>query len=248
MNVYFNINYELDKREVLRLIDQQVDVGKPGYVCVADGVILNMANRHPDYMEVINGSLFSICDSSYVPLYLKWIYGIQTEQYCGSDIFMDIIGLRKYQMAFLGSSQDVLDALKAQLCQTDDRINTMMFEELPFLPVEQFDYKEIARKIEEAHVDIIWVSLGAPKQEIFMSRLKPHLKRGVIIAVGAAFKFISGTNEKRAPAWFVDHHLEFVYRIYYSPKKQLKRCAWIVATLPQLLHREWRKKQNAEKS
>ena len=124
----------------------------------------------------------------------------------------------------------------------------MMFEELPFLPVEQFDYIKIARKIEEAHADIIWVSLGAPKQEIFMSRLKMHLKRGVIIAVGAAFKFISGTNEKRAPAWFVDHHLEFVYRIYYSPKKQLKRCAWIVATLPQLLHREWKKKQNAEKS
>ena len=248
MTVYFNINYELNKREALRLIDHQVDAGEPGYVCVADGVILNMANRNPDYLEVINGSLFSICDSSYVPLYLKWIYGIKAEQYCGSDIFMDIIKLKKYQMFFLGSSRDVLDALKAQLCQTDDRINTMMFEELPFLSVEQFDYKEIARKIEEAHVDIIWVSLGAPKQEVFMSRLKPHLKRGVIIAVGAAFKFIGGMDEKRAPKWMVDHHLEFVYRIFSSPKKQLKRCAWIVVTLPQLLYREWRKKQNAEKS
>lgn len=248
MTVYFNINYELNKREALRLIDHQVDAGEPGYVCVADGVILNMANRNPDYLEVINGSLFSICDSSYVPLYLKWIYGIKAEQYCGSDIFMDIIKLKKYQMFFLGSSRDVLDALKAQLCQTDDRINTMMFEELPFLSVEQFDYKEIARKIEEAHVDIIWVSLGAPKQEVFMSRLKPHLKRGVIIAVGAAFKFIGGMDEKRAPKWMVDHHLEFVYRIFSSPKKQLKRCAWIVATLPQLLYHEWRKKQNAEKS
>lgn len=248
MTVYFNINYELNKREALRLIDHQVDAGEPGYVCVADGVILNMANRNPDYLEVINGSLFSICDSSYVPLYLKWIYGIKAEQYCGSDIFMDIIKLKKYQMFFLGSSRDVLDALKAQLCQTDDRINTMMFEELPFLSVEQFDYKEIARKIEEAHVDIIWVSLGAPKQEVFMSRLKPHLKRGVIIAVGAAFKFIGGMDEKRAPKWMVDHHLEFVYRIFSSPKKQLKRCAWIVATLPQLLYHEWRKKRNAEKS
>ena len=248
MTVYFNINYELNKREALRLIDHQVDAGEPGYVCVADGVILNMANRNPDYLEVINGSLFSICDSSYVPLYLKWIYGIKAEQYCGSDIFMDIIKLKKYQMFFLGSSRDVLDALKAQLCQTDDRINTMMFEELPFLSVEQFDYKEIARKIEEAHVDIIWVSLGAPKQEVFMSRLKPHLKRGVIIAVGAAFKFIGGMDEKRAPKWMVDHHLEFVYRIFSSPKKQLKRCAWIVVTLPQLLCHEWRKKQNAEKS
>ena len=244
MENYFNINYELDKTKVLRKINQQIQVREPGYVCVADGVILNMANRQPDYLKVINESMFSICDSSYVPLYLRWIYGIKVEQYCGSDIFMDIIQLKKYRMAFLGSSQNILDALKERLCKIDSRVEEMIFKELPFLPVEQFDYEGIACELEADGADIIWISLGAPKQEIFMNRLKPHLKSGVIIAVGAAFKFIGGTGEKRAPAWVVDHHLEFVYRIFSSPKKQLKRCAWIVVTLPQLLYNEWRKKSN----
>ena len=248
MEVFFNIKYELEKSEVLRLIDKQVQMVEPGYVCVADGVILNMANRHPDYLDVINGSLFSVCDSSYVPLYLHWIHGIKAEQYCGSDLFMDIVRLKRYRMAFLGSSQDVLDALRERLRLIDNRVEDMLFYELPFLEVGQFDYQSIAKLLEDDGADIIWVSLGAPKQELFMSKLKPFLKRGVIIAVGAAFKFIGGKGEKRAPQWLVDHHLEFVHRIYYSPKKQLRRCAWIVATLPQLLHREWRKKQNAEKS
>ena len=91
--------------------------------------------------------------------------------------------------------------------------------------------------------DIIWVALGAPKQEIFMSKLKPFLKRGVMIAVGAAFKFYSGLEEKRAPEWMVKHHLEFVYRIFSEPKKQLKRCSWIIITLPGLLLGEWKRKR-----
>ncbi len=45
------------------------------YICVADGVILDIANRNSDYLNVVNGGLFAICDSSYVPLYLKWLYG-----------------------------------------------------------------------------------------------------------------------------------------------------------------------------
>lgn len=75
MHQYFNINYEFDKAEVDRRIEQQIRSGAPDYICVADGVILNTANRKPDYLKVINGGMFAICDSGYVPLYLKWIYG-----------------------------------------------------------------------------------------------------------------------------------------------------------------------------
>ena len=77
METYFNIHYEMDKEAVWRYIDAQVQEEKPAYVCVADGVILNIANRNPEYLEVVNGGMFSICDSSYVPIYLKWIYGYQ---------------------------------------------------------------------------------------------------------------------------------------------------------------------------
>ena len=130
-------------------------------------------------------------------------------------------------MFFMGTSQGTLQGLSYHLSQIDERINGMTFYELPFCNVEDFDYPGIARMIDEDGADIIWVALGAPKQEIFMSRLKPYLKRGVMIAVGAAFKFYSGTDVKRAPHWMVKMHLEFAYRIFSEPKKQLKRCGWI---------------------
>lgn len=242
MQTYFNIRYEFDKQLVRECISQQLRE-KADYICVADGVILNTANRNPEYLKVVNGGMFSICDSSYVPLYIRWIYGSQYEQYCGSQIFMDLIHSRKYRMIFMGTSQRTLDALKQNLTKIDTRIEDMTFCELPYRQVNEFDYPAIARMIAEDAADIIWVALGAPKQELFMSKLKPYLKRGVMIAVGAAFKFYSGLEEKRAPEWMLKAHLEFVYRIFRDPEKQLKRCAWIVYTLPALLFGEWKRKR-----
>ena len=45
MKQYFNIKYEFDKAEVHSSIAQHVKEGKPGYICVADGVVLNVAQR-----------------------------------------------------------------------------------------------------------------------------------------------------------------------------------------------------------
>lgn len=245
MQTYFNINYEFDKSEVHKEIDRHIAEGKSGYICVADGVILDHVNRNPEYRDVVNGSMFSICDSSYVPLYIKWIYGTRYEQYCGSQIFMDLISARKYRMFFMGTSQAILDGLKANLAKIDSNIENMTFYELPFCSVDEFDYPAIAEMVDNDGADIIWVALGAPKQEIFMSRLKPYLKSGVMIAVGAAFKFFSGVEAKRAPEWMVKMHLEFVYRIFREPKKQIRRCWGIISSLPVLLIQESkRKKQN----
>lgn len=243
METYFNIRYEFDHERVAELINDRLAEGRPGYICVADGVILNHANSDASYLRVVNGSMFSICDSSYVPIYLRCIYGIRRQQYCGSQIFMDIIRKRKYNMCFMGTSARTLEGLRANLVKTDPRIADMMFYDLPYRAVDDFDYADIAARVEASGADIVWVALGAPKQEIFMSKLQPHLRRGVMIAVGAAFKFYSGLDERRAPAWMVRHHMEFLFRIVSEPKKQLRRCGRIVASLPRLLFEEWQRKR-----
>ena len=111
--------------------------------------------------------------------------------------------------------------LQSNLSKENPDVADMTFLELPYMSVEEFDYANIAKEIETDEADIIWIALGAPKQEYFMDRLKPHLKRGVMIAVGAVFKFYSGVE----------------------PKKQLKRCGMILFTLPELLLREIERKR-----
>ena len=100
----------------------------------------------------------------------------------------------------------------------------MQFVTLPFKKVQDFDYQEIANNINENNPDIIWVSLGAPKQEEFMSKLLPYINRGVMFGFGAIFNFYSmNTTEKRAPKIFLKLHIEWIYRIFNNPKKQLPK-------------------------
>ena len=244
MSTYFHIDYEFSPGQARERIAAQCRTSPAGYVCVADGNVLVQVHRDPDYRRVVQGALFSICDSSWVPLYLKRLYGFKPQQYSGSDIFRDITGAKCFRMAFLGASQEVLDALRTQLSELDPRIGDMLFKALPYADADAFDYAAIAEAVNADDPDIIWVALGAPKQERFAARLAPLLKRGVIIPVGAVFNFRSGLGIRRAPEWMVKCHLEFLYRIFSEPRKQLRRVWQILRYTPGILRQE-RKARNA---
>ena len=244
MTQYFNINYEFDWQTIWHRIDEQLQEQGARYVCVADGNILQMVHKDLEYRKIVNASLFSICDSSWVPVFLKKIYGIQYEQYCGSQIFEDLISRKRYRQFFIGTSEEILNGLKTELTKKDSSIAEMSFYSPPFCSVENFDYQGIADMINKDNPDIIWVALGAPKQEIFMYRLQPFLNNGVMIGVGAVFNFYSGLENapRRAPKWMIDHHLEFVYRLFSEPKKQIQRCHQILVTLHKIYREEKKKK------
>ena len=239
MENYFGINYEFDYDAVLARIDRRLADGGTGYICVSDGVILNTVHRSAEYRRVVQDAMCCVCDSSYVPLYIKWIYKQERSQLSGTELMRRIVESRRYRMAFIGGSQDLLDALRPRLARLNPDVEGMHFEALPFCHVNDFDYEGIAARLNAADADVVFVSLGAPKQEIFMNRLVPHLERGVAIATGAAFKFHAGIEEKRAPDWMVRNHLEWAYRIFQDPRKQIPRCFWILRTMPGILFHEW---------
>lgn len=241
---YFDISFNPVPQSVLEDIDRAVREGVPGYVCVVDGNILAMSHKDAGYRDVIDGAMFSIMDSSWIPVYVKLIYGKRYPQYNGSMIFDDITRMRRYRMCFLGASNDILVPLKEKMAQVDPAVSDMEFMELPFCGVDDFDYRSIADAVNRQNPDIVWLSLGAPKQEQFAGRLCRYLNRGVIIPVGAVFKFRSGTGERRAPQWMIKCHMEFVYRIFSDPGKQIRRCMMILGSLPGIFFKELKRSKN----
>ena len=85
------------------------------------------------------------------------------------------------------------------------------FKEKIFVPtlldVESFNYLEISKLINQNKPDIIWIGLGAPKQEVFMSKLLPHIDSGLMLGVGAAFNFYSGYKVTKGAPIFRKHKL-----------------------------------------
>ena len=73
----------------------------------------------------------------------------------------------------------------------------------------------------DAKADIIWIGLGAPKQERYMYEHRGKVN-GVMIGVGAGFDYYAGTI-KRAPMWMQKLSLEWLYRPMQDPKRLFRR-------------------------
>jgi len=248
MKKYFNVYIEFDKDKVNTIIDNTIKEQGKGYVCSVESNNLTVANLNKAFNDVLNQALVNICDGSILALILGKIHHLDFKPYIGADLFINYIRMRKYRQYFLGNTQPVLDGLKSNLSEIDPLIKDMPFIELPFRTVEEFDYKAIADEINKYSPDIIWVSLGAPKQEFFMKNLLPYLERGVMFGFGAIFNFNAGVGQvKRAPKWMRKCKLEWLYRAFEEPKKNIPRYWNFIRVLPSLIISEIRhRKQGSE--
>lgn len=242
---YFNVRLQFDKEKLDKTIFDAIETGKVGYVCSVESNNLTVANKNPDFLKVLNGSLVNNCDGSVLAKILGKIYHEPLDSYIGADIFIKYVKMCKFRQFFLGNTPEVLAGLRDNLSKIDPKIKDMRFETLPFRKVEEFDYEGIAKMINEDNPDIIWVSLGAPKQEIFMSMLQPYLKRGVMFGFGAIFNFNAGVGEvKRAPQWMLNLRMEWLHRALEQPKKNVPRYWNFIKVLPRLIREERLKVKN----
>jgi N-acetylglucosaminyldiphosphoundecaprenol N-acetyl-beta-D-mannosaminyltransferase len=240
---YFGLRWEFDHDEVDKIIETHIAEHKAGYVVSVDGNNLTNAYNNAAHKDILNNAIVNNCDSKWVPRMVNRIYKTDYKNYCGADLFIDYIKKARFNQFFLGSNKKVLDGLKQNLVQYDPKIAEMRFEELPFRTVEEFDYAGIAKMVNEYKPDIIWVSLGCPKQEQFMSRLLPYLDQGVMFGYGAIFNFYSGLDDapKRAPQWMIKLGFEWLYRVCSEPKKQTARAKEFIKIIPSLYREELKK-------
>ena len=84
---------------------------------------------------------------------------------------------------------------------------------------------------------------------MFMSRLQPYLNRGIMFGFGAIFNFNAGVgNVKRAPQWMLKLRLEWLYRAFNEPKKNVPRYVNFLKILPRLIREEKQKIKASQKA
>ena len=76
--------------------------------------------------------------------------------------------------------------------------------------------------MKQSNADIIWVALGAPKQERWIYDNYQKLNHGIMIGIGAGFDYLAGKT-KHAPQWMKKFALEWVYRLIQEPRRLWKR-------------------------
>ena len=97
----------------------------------------------------------------------------------------------------------------------------------------------ILKRIADCQPDVLVVGLGAPKQELWVSRHHTHIRAKVALCVGATIDFIAG-EKPQAPVWMRRSGLEWVHRMATEPRRLAKRYARDAWIFPQLVWRDWR--------
>lgn len=80
------------------------------------------------------------------------------------------------------------------------------------------DEAPVIDAINEKKPDVLFVCLGAPKQEIFMAKHKSDLQVGLMMGLGGSLDGFAG-NVKRAPRWMIRLNLEWFYRLVKEPRR-----------------------------
>lgn len=238
MNI-FNTHLEFNPATLFNAIDTRIAEGKPGYVCVCDSSVLSRTYNEPEYRKVINGAFVNSCDGSSICTLATKLYGGKLESVNGPEIFAKYTRI-PYKQVILGNTDEIVAMVRAKLKEEGVDVSHITHMQLPFCKVDEFDYKGIAEEINREGYDIIWVSLGNPKQEIFMSKILPYLKKGVMFGIGAALNFWVG--DLTLPKFHIGP-MRFIWltRLFQDPVRQIKMNWIVLKTLPKL-YREERKR------
>lgn len=241
----FNIHIEFDSQMFRDIVEHHIQEKKKAYVCVVDANVITIAQKDLKYREIVKNATINTCDGSSISRMVNKIYGTNYHAYNGPELFEYYIE-RPYKHLLVGNTAAKVEQIKTKVKEKGVDLD-MQHVDVPFIPVDQFDYPAIAKQINEIKPDIVWVSLGAPKQETFISNIFPYIEQGVLFGIGAAFNFYTGdlhNNKKEIGG------LRFIWleRIFKEPKKQLKRVGNYLLLMPKLYMEESRKaKRNNNK-
>ena len=124
---------------------------------------------------------------------------------------------------FFGNNEHVVQTMINKLNNLYPGINIAGFYCPPLTETEKLTDNEYIKDLLKRDPDIVWVSLGFPKQENFIYNIKKiHQVRSNFVGVGAVFEWVAGTKVK-APEWLADFGLEWIFRLVQEPKRLFRR-------------------------
>ena len=128
---------------------------------------------------------------------------------------------------FAGGKPCVAEQLKENVAKRFGNENVVGTHCPPFRNLSDEDFKDLANKINELNVDIVWIGISTPKQEKFAYNLTRYTNVKFLVTVGAAFDYHTDTI-RPAPNWVQEAGLEWLFRLLMEPKRLWKRYFKIV--------------------
>ena len=210
---------------VCHLIQQSALRSSGRYVCMLNAHLVGEAPHNAELGEALGASYLNLADGMPVVWLARLLGSNISSNVRGADLMADLCGqgvAHSLRHALYGSSPVVLERLCRELRERFPGILICDAISPPFRELTPDEEQEMYMRINKSNPDILWVGLGAPKQEIWALRHASNTSAAVTIAVGAAFDFHARTK-KQAPMWMQRWGLEWFYRLCQEPVRLLPR-------------------------
>lgn len=214
----------LDHEAAVQRVVELVRKGDGGYVCFSTVHMVMEAHDSPEFAVKVNAADMIVPDGMPI-VWMQKLQGMSgAVRVRANDLMMQLCEYAAKQdlkIGFYGGKQEVIDAIleRAKLEYPDLRI--VYAYSPPFRPLTDDEDAQVVREVNAAEPDILFMGLGCPKQENWMSAHKEQLK-AVMLGVGASFDFFAG-NVKESPEWMGRLGLEWLFRLTQEPQRLWRR-------------------------
>jgi N-acetylglucosaminyldiphosphoundecaprenol N-acetyl-beta-D-mannosaminyltransferase len=215
----------IDMPMALGCIDQWIRSRRPHAVCVTPAHAVMECVDHPELKAIYNHSGLTTPDGMAIVWLMRWQGFRQVERVYGPDLLLATCAVAEeagYRNYFYGGAPEVTPRLVEALTRRFPHLQLAGYESPPFGALSQEEEAAAEERIRLARPDIVWVGLGSPRQEVWMSQVVGRLGVPVLVGVGAAFDFLSGAKPQ-APRWIQRSGLEWMFRFFSEPGRLWKR-------------------------
>ncbi|MDC1070739.1 WecB/TagA/CpsF family glycosyltransferase [Acidimicrobiia bacterium] len=193
-------------------------------VCNANSLVRSY--RSSELNKILNSFNLNLPDGFSVAKASSILYSNDQKRVDGFKIFKETIkkGLENNTSHyFFGNSEDVISKLILVLKSEYPDINIAGYNCPPMSSAETLSSISYQELISQLNPDIVWVSLGFPKQEYVVNELSNSEKvTSNLVGIGFAIEWVAGTKVK-APEFLANIGVEWIFRLIQEPKRLYKR-------------------------
>jgi N-acetylglucosaminyldiphosphoundecaprenol N-acetyl-beta-D-mannosaminyltransferase len=210
--------------DAVRRVVEWARAGESRYVCVATVSSVMDAVDSAKYRQVMNDADLVTPDGMPLVWGLQLLGVSSAGRVYGPDLTPAVLAAAEREglpVGFYGGSAEVLEKLVAVVRRRFPMLRVTYAWSPPFRPLTPEEDERATRDINQSEVRILFVGIGAPKQDLWMAAHRDRV-RSAMLGVGAAFDFLAGAKPQ-APRWMRSSGLEWLFRLAVEPRRLWRR-------------------------
>ena len=208
----------------LEFIENNLNDIRGEYICASNAHTTVMAHDDKHYKTVQSASIMSLPDGKPLAIIGQKKGYKSMKKTTGLNFMKAILSSKKLKSCrhyFYGNTKENIDLMIKNIKNIYPELNICGYEPSIFKELTNEEINDLAKRIDNAKADFVWIGLGAPRQEILMYKLK-NKTNSIMIGVGGVFNILAGIIND-APDWMQKAGLEWLYRLLKEPKRLFKR-------------------------